>query len=152
ARDNYLDEYRFSATTTTANLSVTATVVNSCTVTAPTAIAFGPITASTTTNQTTAGVVSVDCTANQASVSVTLDGGANVSTGQRRMSDGGTNYMPYNLFSDASHTTSIAVGGTIYSGGITALTPQNISIYGQVPPGSYVAGSYTDTVLVTLTY
>lgn len=141
------------AATVTADLLVSATVLNSCTV-ETTPMAFGSLDTSQTTNETVAGTITVLCTADHASATVTLGGGNNESTGQRRMLGVvlTTTFVPYNVFSDAGHTSAVAVDGTIFSGSLTALLPAIVSVYGQVPAGSFGADTYADTILVTLTY
>lgn len=139
------------AATATGNLTVTATVANSCSV-STTALDFSLLNTGSSTVEATPGTVSVVCTADQTGTTVTLDGGLNESAGSRRMDDGGTNFIAYSIFTDAGRTSSVASGGTIFSGNLTATTQVDIDLYGEVPSGNYPAGSYSDTVLVTLTY
>ena len=134
----------------TGNLNVTATVANSCSI-ATNALDFSLVNVGAITNEATAGEIEVTCTASQTGATVTLDGGQNENTGQRRLEAAG-NFVPYNVFSDAAHTSSVAVGGNIYSGNITAATPLTVMVYGQVPDGTYTAGTYNDVMTVTLTY
>ena len=138
--------------TTTGNLSVTATVLDTCIVATGTALTFASISPSAVSNETVPGLITVICTATRSGLSVTVGAGADAVSGQRQMNDGTNNLLPYNIFSDAGHAAPVAVGGTIYSGGITAAIPIPISVYGQIPAGSYAAGVYSDTVLVTLNY
>lgn len=140
-----------SATTTT-NLAVTATVLDACIVTAPNALVFGDLSAAAASNETIPGSIVITCTAAKTGLSVVLGGGANAASGQRQMADGGANRVPYNIFSDAGRTSSVAVDGTFYTGNVAAATPVTRTVYGQVPAGSYNVGLYTDTVLVTLNY
>lgn len=147
------------AATATDNLSVTATVVNNCTISTA-AVAFGnydPIVANAATALDNTGTVTVTCT-NGASTTVTLGQGANADVGStdaiplRRMTDT-TNFLAYFLYSDAARTvvwgntalTGVAHTGT---GAATALT-----VYGRVTAGQNVpAGSYSDTVVATITF
>lgn len=139
------------AATATTNLTITATVADTCIV-AATTVAFGSLSGATDTDEATAGNISLSCTSNKTGVTVALGGGDNALGGQRRMDDGGSNYVPYNLFSDAAHNNDVAINGNIFSGNVTAAVPQSIDVYGQVPAGSYAAGAYTDTVVITVTY
>lgn len=127
-------------------------MADTCSLTATTALAFGTIDASTNTSETTPGVVQVLCTGPHVGVSVTMDGGDNPSGGVRYMSDGGSNTLPYFIYSDAGHSGAVAEGGTIFSGNISANVAQNIQVFGQVPSGTYDAGNYSDVIVVTLTY
>jgi spore coat protein U-like protein len=69
------------------------------------------------------------------------------------MSDGGTSFLTYGLYSDAgratvwgnSATTDVEHTGT---GTLTAIT-----VYGRIPSGQNVpAASYSDTVVATVTF
>ena len=85
--------------------------------------------------------------------------GSNANTGStdaapiRRLKDGGTDYLSYQLYSDNGYSTvwgntagtSVAHTGT---GTQTALT-----VYGSIAAGQSVpAGSYSDTVVATVTF
>ena len=141
-----------AAVTVTANLSVVATVLDTCILTTGSALAFSTITPQSATNETVPGSIQVICSATRSSITVTLGAGSGVSSGQRRMVDGSGNYLPYTVHSDTGHTHPVAVGGEIYNGAITSAVPLNLPVYGQIPSGSYATGAYADTVLVTLTY
>jgi spore coat protein U-like protein len=148
------------AATATQNLSLTASVTANCTISTA-VVAFGaydPVVTNATTALNGTGTVSVTCT-NGASTTVTLGQGSNAATGStdaipaRRLNDGGTNFLTYSLYSDTGRTvvwgntvgTSVAHTGT---GLLTALT-----VYGAVTAGQNVpAGSYSDTVLATITF
>lgn len=135
----------------TSNLGVSATVEDNCTVSAS-SVAFGQLSASGSGDETTAGNIEVVCTAEKPNVTVTLDGGQNADGAMRQMASSGGDFVPYMLHSDAAHNETVSVDGAVYTGPIRTAQPQNIPVYGQVPEGNYSAGSYADTVLVTLTY
>jgi spore coat protein U-like protein len=139
---------------------VTASVTANCTITtAPVAFgAYDPVSANATSALNGAGTVSVTCT-NGATTAVTLGQGSNAAGGStaaapaRRLNDGGANYLTYSLYSNTGRTTiwgdtvgtSVAHTGT---GTLTALT-----VYGAVDAGQNVpAGSYSDTVVATITF
>lgn len=137
----------------TANLGVSASVLDTCILTAPIPLTFGTLDASSDTTQTTPGQIAVTCTAAKTGVTITLGGGGAASSGLRHMSDlAGENTLPYRLYSDATHEDEVAVDGTVYNGDISAVLELPISVYGKIPAGSYATGAYSDTVLVTLTY
>ena len=153
-----------TAGTTTNNLLVTATVANSCAINSATALAFGtydPVganSASVGTDLTANnGLLTITCT-RSASTTITLGQGINPANGStdtaplRQMKLG--NYvLAYTLYQDAGHTSDWGnTLGTavqrIASGG-----PDSITVYGVVPRGQSVpAGSYTDIVVVTVTF
>jgi spore coat protein U-like protein len=147
------------AGTDTENLSVTATVSANCTITTA-AVGFGtydPVVTHASTALTATGTVTTTCT-KDAAAAITLGQGANATTTStdaapaRRMISG-TNYLTYQLYSDSARTTvwgndtttDVAVTGT---GSAVSST-----VYGSVSGGQNVpAGSYTDTVVATVTF
>ena len=134
------------------NLSVTATVLDSCVVTAPTGLVFASVNTGTATNQTVQGSVAVVCTAAKPNVSVKMEGGDNAADGKRYMKSAANDLLPYVITSDSAHATPVAIDGDLYTGALTAVTPNVFPVYGQVPAGNYASGVYTDTVRVTLNY
>lgn len=141
------------------NVAVSASVSASCTI-AASALSFGaydPIGANAASPLDAQADLTVQCT-NGAAASVVLDLGQNTNGGsaddpKRQMSDGGSNFMSYDLFSDAGHTTiwgnstnsDVAYTGT---GASEALT-----MFGRIPAGQNLpAGSYADTVLATINF
>ncbi len=79
----------------------------------------------------------------------------NAQTTQRRMIGGATSneYIPYNLYSDTGRATAIGIATTAYSGTGSGAV-QTVNVYGRIPAGSALpsAGSYVDTVTITVTY
>jgi spore coat protein U-like protein len=148
------------AGTATADLDVSATISANCTI-STTALAFGaydPIVAHATAALEATGTVTTTCT-NGSAATVTLGQGANADVGstdaapQRRMSDGGTNYLSYDLFSDAGRTAIF--GNTDETGKDETGTggEVNTTVYGRVTAGQNMpAGNYTDTVVATVTF
>ena len=142
--------------TATTTFQVTATVQAACTV-AATDMSFGTYTAQVSTvsgsgavvNQTSA--ITVTCS-NGAPYTVALNDGANASSGQRRMKNGTTNYLSYDLYSDSARSSrwgssSGTVAGTGTGSGVAHTVYGQIAASQAVPPGSYA-----DTITVTLTY
>lgn len=140
------------------NLGVTASVSDNCII-ATADVAFGaydPIVANAAAARNGTGTVTVTCTTDASAV-LTLGLGANDNGGTasdpaRRMSDG-SNFLSYTLFSDSNRTaewgnnagTGVADTGT---GTASAHT-----VYGSIGPGQNVPqGSYSDTVLATVTF
>jgi spore coat protein U-like protein len=149
------------AGTATANLTVTLTITAGCTITSPTltfpSTAGTALTAAAVTASTT---VSVTCT-NTSPYTIGMGQGANYSAGSNRMISGG-NYIPYGLFVDAAWTHPWTTGANPTtcttsndcSIGTGTGSAQTITIYGNVPiiAVAPTAGTYTDTVVMTVTY
>lgn len=147
------------AGTANSDLTVTATIANNCTI-ATTTLAFGtydPITTHKAANLDGTGAVTVTCT-NGASVGITLGQGANADAGStdaaplRRMKSG-SNYLSYSLFSDSNRSvvwgntseTDVSDTGTGVESAHT--------VYGRIALDQNVpAGSYSDTVVATVTF
>jgi spore coat protein U-like protein len=152
------------AGTTGGTLSVTATVANNCAFTTN-AVAFGaydPVVTNATAPLTATGSLLVTCTSGD-SISIGFDQGGN-GTGSltvpvRAMSSAG-NLLAYSLFwpsaAGAGGTATTTVwgtgGGTSFAYSATGAA-QTINVFGSVAGGQGVpAGSYADTVNVTVTY
>lgn len=148
-----------SAATVTSTMGVQIIIQNACdvTTTAPTDLDFGTHgLLDAAVNETTAGGITVTCT-NGASYNIGLDAGANPSTAgdinTRRMA-AGSEFVGYQLYSDAARTS--AWGNTISTDTVASTgtgAAQSFPVYGQVPAqATPTAGTYTDTVTVTVTY
>lgn len=147
------------AGTATANLSVTATINANCTISTGT-VGFGsydPIVTNATTALNGTGSVITTCT-NASPVTITLGQGTNPNTGStdaaplRRMKNG-TSYLNYSLYSDTARTTvwgNTGATGVASTGTGSAVTA---TVYGAVASGqNQPAGSYSDTVVATVTF
>jgi spore coat protein U-like protein len=145
-----------SALTATANLGVTATVTNNCTISTA-ALAFGsydPVVANAATNLDGTGTVSVACTKGT-SATVGLGLGSNASGSTRRMNDGSGNFLTYELYQDSGHVTvwGNSGGGLLSPAAAPSKATRNFSVYGQVASNQDVtAGSYSDTVVATVNF
>jgi len=150
-----------AAGSATANLTVQATVDANCTI-STTMVDFGsydPIVANLTTDlqAPAGGKVTLLCT-NGASATVMLGQGANPDTGStaanpsRQLKHGASDYLSYTLYSDAYTTEwgDTAPTGVAHTGtGASA----DLAIYGVIPQGqNKPVGTYTDTVLATVTF
>ncbi len=143
----------------TTTFQVTATVLKACTVSA-TALAFGNYTptAGALTNSST---ISVACT-KTSPYTVTLNGGSTSggTIGQRLMSNG-TQTLQYNLYTSNTYATILGDGVTSGSANVTGTgaglaVPSTITVYGKLPDSAanqaVPAGSYTDTITVSVAY
>jgi spore coat protein U domain-containing protein, fimbrial subunit CupE1/2/3/6 len=137
-----------------ANLSVTATVSNSCTVSAAN-LAFGVVSPTADTDvQTT---ISWQCTTGHPAT-IKLGAGGSTNIMARRMTAGGTTSLPYQLYTNSTRTSVFGDGVTgnslaILGAGFAATT--STTVYGRVPTGAVganTAGAYTDTVQITVTF
>jgi spore coat protein U-like protein len=147
-----------SAATQTSDLHVSATVAASCTIDASAGLAFGtydPIVTNASTDLAATGSLDTTCT-NGFDATVTLGQGANAGAGStdsapvRRMTDG-TNFLNYELYTAADHATvwDNTTGTTVTETG----APVTTDVFGVVTAGQNVpAGSYTDTVVATVTF
>jgi spore coat protein U-like protein len=144
------------ADSNTSNLEISASVPNSCTISAG-ALNFGAYNPTTGSNVT--GTVSTNCTMNAVAV-ITLNQGFYSATGSsnevplRRLQNGGSaNYLNYNLYQNSGKTT---IWGSSTSTSVTVAgigIEESTSVYGEIPGGQSVpAGSYTDNVIATVTY
>lgn len=141
------------AATDSDTFQVTATVVASCAVDAAD-LAFGAYDPVSSSPLDAATTVDVHCT-NGTSYVVALDAGVGVGAtiGARRMTNGGQTLV-YALYQNAGRTTLWGetsgvdtVAGT-GSGAVQALT-----VYARAPAQqTATAGSYADTITVTVTY
>jgi spore coat protein U-like protein len=146
-----------SATTGT-SFAVTETVLSICSATATT-LAFSPYTpgGGVITNNST---ISVKCTKNTP-FTVALNGGTTTGgTIAQRLLAQGANTLQYNLFTSAALTQVFGDGSgtskTVAGTGAGVATAATVTVFGQVPDNATnqaaVAGNYTDTITVTVTY
>ncbi|MGJ0492552.1 Csu type fimbrial protein [Methylobacter sp.] len=143
------------AATDDTTFQVTATVTESCNVTA-TDLAFGNYDPSLA-NTDNISTITVTCTKGSdydIGLNEGIASGATVTT--RQMIDPvSTDLLNYSLFSDSGRTTNW--GNTVSTDTVhvaSALgTPEVHTVFGRIPTGQYVtAGSYSDTITVTVTY
>ena len=143
------------ADTVTTDFQVTATVADSCLVSA-TNLNFGTYDPATALDCTS--TITVTCTA-KTPYEIGLDAGSGtpvVTTRAMTGSDGASTQLDYELYTETGPTN---VWGAISGTGTTvtqsALTggPLDYTVYGQIPALQYVpAASYVDTINVTVDY
>jgi spore coat protein U-like protein len=156
-----------AATTVTGQISSTLILTSSCQVNGvggSTGLNFGALNFGTANSLfTTAtgqvlggggGALSILCSSGT-SPSLTIQGGSNdgkSTGGTRALFDGVANYVPYDLYTDTAHSNLIAIGGVIALAASTGVA-QSVNIYGRaVGKAGLPAGTYTDTINVTLTF
>lgn len=132
-----------------ADLAVSATVVNRCVITTS-ALDFGDYNPLDVGALNGTGLLTVRCTRGS-NVTISLDNGLNFNAGLRRMANGGE-FLSYGLFQDAGRSTKWGPdAGDHVSHEATSLDAVNLTVYGQVGAGQNVlAGNYTDTVVATI--
>jgi spore coat protein U-like protein len=149
----------YASTTDTATMNVSTSVLMSCTITAG-AMTFSSYDPTATADNDANATITSTCTAGGAAV-ITMGQGDRSRTGStdaiplRAMDSGGDDgeYLLYELYSDSAGGT--VWGNTEGSGkAITADgTAQAFTAYGRIPNNQTVSsGTFTDSVLVTLTY
>ncbi len=134
--------------------TVSATVPSRCQAYTTTDLDFGSVPATITGNLDQTSTIGMTCTGRTA-WQVGLDNGLNASGNVRRMRLGSTgNYVTYELYRNSART--LRWGNTLNTDTATGTgtgNPQALSVYGRVPaPQTPAAGSYSDTVTVTITY
>ncbi len=147
---------RAKAATATANLSVTASVTNNCTI-STVALAFGsydPVVANASANLDGTGTVVVACTKG-ATATIGLGNGSNYSGGVRRMGNGGSEFLSYEVYHEAARTTvwTNTGGGLLSTGAAPSKAARNFTVYGRVTSNQDVpAGNYSDTVVASVNF
>lgn len=115
------------------------------------AVSFGQYDVFSSVAMDSAGTISINCdTSTPYDISLSTGSGT---LSQRTLSSA-TDTLGYNLYTDTARTTVWGDGnmGTSTVGGSTSGTVQH-TVYGRVPAEQNVtAGSYSDTVVVTVSY
>jgi spore coat protein U-like protein len=143
------------AATDTDDLLVTATVAESCSITGDT-LDFGTYAKQDADPLDVNATITVDCNSG-ADATISLSGGANeagssVTAPIRQMDEAGLGAakLQYQLYSNGGR--SIIWGGDTASVGYDALE-QEMTVFGRIPAGQNVpTGSYSDTVVATITF
>ena len=150
------------AATATANMTNTATVSSSCTISATGfTTTYDSVVTNASSHQDITGTLATTCTSGS-SATITLGQGTNADTGSadatplRRLSTGGgtPSYLSYSLYQNATRTT--VWGNTLATGLATTGTGAAVSstVYARITSGQATAkaGAYTDVVVATLTF
>jgi spore coat protein U-like protein len=135
----------------TFSFDVTATVLGTCaTASAGGDLTFGTYSGSDISATTT---ISVTCTTG-VTYYVALNDGLNFAhSSHRSMTDGSGNYLEYELYKEAGHSTRWGSSGTDRVAGSGSGLPQTLTVYGLLPGGqALTTGSYSDTITVTVSY
>lgn len=143
------------AATATTTFDVTATVADTCSISASN-LAFGAYDPGAGALEGTTTIVAT-CTENT-TYNIGLDAGSNAASATsttRAMKESLTiNYLDYELYQNSART--IVWGSTLGTDTVSQTSvggDESHTVYGQVPGGQFVpAGSYSDTINVTITY
>lgn len=148
-----------SAATQTTQFQVRIVITESCDIQAVAAsdIDFGTLTRSTGAPVDAQGTLEVNCS-NGTPYTIGMNPGANATNtvaaaDNRRMTDGNNNFLAYGLYRDAGRQNFWGdVVGTDTLAGIGSASTQTLPVYGRVPSTDAPTGSYSDTVIATITY
>jgi spore coat protein U-like protein len=139
----------------TTTFTVSATVSDSCTVSA-TDLNFGAINVVADRNFDAQSTVTATCSSGTV-YSIGLDGGTGGpgTTTDRKMTDASTNTLSYGLYIDSGRTSNWDdIGGSNVVSDTGTGSAQSHTVYGRVPSGQTAvpASSYSDTITVTIAW
>ncbi len=142
------------AATATATFKVTATVADSCLVSA-TDLNFGTYDPAAVKDGTS--TITVTCTAKTPyTIGLNAGTGTSVVTTRTMTGDGAGTQLDYELYTESGRTTvwdDIGGTGTTVAQSVLTGGPLGYTVYGQIPASQYVpAASYVDTINVTVAY
>ena len=133
----------------TAVLTVNATVQSSCSLNSGT-LDFGTYTSGQTLDRDVDGAI--DYSNCSGTISFELDGGDSGDVNNRTMASGGDTLI-YQLFRDQARSSVFGTGADAQSKLLLAPGSGSVDVYGRIPGGQNVAaGSYSDTINITLTF
>lgn len=133
----------------TADLTVTAEIVANCVLNGG-SLNFGTYTSSATADTEGQGSFTYQCT-NGTEITLSLGPGANGDGSIRQMASGDQR-LTYELFQDAARQTVWGQEGDAFVVPSTSSASTPVPVYGLIAAGQASgAGSYSDTVLITLT-
>lgn len=141
--------YAGASNTTTANMTVSSTVIASCTVSV-TALSFGSYTGSVLTGTATISPTCTNGTTYNVGISAGTASGATVNA--RKMTNGAST-LNYSLLQSSGGSNW---GNTVGSDTVPKTgdgTTQTLTVFGTIPASqTSPLGSYSDTVVVTITF
>jgi spore coat protein U-like protein len=137
------------AGTDTGMLAVTATVLTGCALTGGT-LNFGQYISGQPTDLDITGTIGyANCSG---TLTFTLDGGGSANINARQMSSG-SNRLNYQIFRTPTRNAIWGTGGNANVVTLVGTQTATVGVYGRIPGGQTVpAGTYTDTVNITLTF
>ena len=137
------------------NVNVSASVSRNCrvTITSISFPAYDPVNANATAELSGAGNLNVACTKGVAP-EITLSLGSNADSSTRRMVNGTTEFLTYELYQpDGSTVWGAAQTGAFTADPAESRAARDFQIVGRVPGGQdAAAGNYADTVVATVNF
>jgi len=122
----------------------------------------GQLTAQATDGEGGVGTTQLVCSPDLTGITVSVSGGGNagqgasIGNGARAMVNGNGDFVPYDVYADAGHTSAYPANGSTVSVTIPSDgSPFTLPVYGLVDKTSSFAlptGNYTDTLTVTITW
>jgi spore coat protein U-like protein len=143
--------YTDTMDTATTTFSVSATIPSACSVSATT-MAFGAYSGALVKSTSTVSVTCTNTTPYNVGLNAGLATGATVTN--RSMTGPAKALLRYQLFSNSGYSTNWGnTVGTDTLAGTGNGASQPLTVYGQIPAQQLATpGSYTDTIIVTVTY
>jgi spore coat protein U-like protein len=137
------------AGTDTDVLTVTATVLSACSLSGGT-LAFGSYISGPSDNADVDGIINyVNCSG---TLTFARDGGGSGNISARQMSNG-ANRLRYQIYRNSARNAVWGIGADAQTQVLLETRNGLVTVYGRIPGGQVVpAGTYTDTVNVTLTF
>lgn len=138
------------------NISESVIVTSNCNVTGGNVtLSFGsydPSMTNLTRDLDSTSNFSLRCTPGTSAV-ISMDSGQHASGATRRMVNSLGNYLEYQLYTDSSRS-SVWNQSNTQSYAASTLQPRTFTVYGRVPAGqeAVLAGSYGDTITITITF
>lgn len=156
----FTGSHAFASGSSTGNLTVSATVASTCTISQTTALTFTGYNRADVSDNDATGSMTIACTNGGSPASVSFSTGANSGSACDTASGGsdannrclktGSNYLAYNIYADSGRTTLFGLTGTSTT---SETSTGAFTIYGRVPAGQAVpTGSYSDTLVATVNY
>ena len=149
-----------SAGSATGNLTVSATVASTCTISQTSALTFTGYDRASGSDNDSTGSMTIACTNGGSPASVSFGVGNNTGTScdtasggsnanNRCLSDG-TDFLAYNIYTTSGRTTKFGLTGTSTT---TVTSTGAFTIYGRIFKLQAVeTGSYSDTLVATVNY
>jgi spore coat protein U-like protein len=144
------------ADSATAVIQVSASVRRNCIIaTQPLAYgAYDPVGSNVTSPLDATATIQLTCTKGT-SAQIGLDPGANAQGAVRRLTDGSTGFLSYELYQDTGHSIvwTNTGSGILDAGAAPSKQPRPFTVYGRIAGGQDVpVGSYTDSVVATVNF
>lgn len=142
------------AASSAAPLEISANVAPNCRI-AISNLAFGqydPLAQHSTAQLDAAAEVTMVCT-RSSRASVYIDFGRNAVGSSRSLASTTTQHVSYQLYRDSGRTKEWGGGDSLQFVSTGVHKPQELTLYGRIPPGQEVAsGVYTDVVTATVDF